>query len=660
MKKEVLADLQRSGLVEKDFALLKLKPLSEKSAAALTGFSREAYKIPYFDVTGKQTPFYRVRFTGDSKGFGKGLRYWQPPNTLPQVYFAPSIKWASIVGDVSKDIWITEGEKKAAKACKEELSCLGLGGVWSWKSKKAGKEVLDDFKAIKWTGRTVCVVFDSDIVDKPEVLAAMDALCAQLLKLGAKPQVVKLPSDNGQKIGLDDYLADGRDVNKLSREDYARSVEFWRLNEELAVITSLDSIYHFKTKSLKSTRALVETTYADRRMKIGPVEAPKEVNAVAEWVKWPLRRTYVGFTYVPGGPRTVDGNLNTWEGWGCVPKKGDLKPWHEFMEYIFRGLPAERAWFEQWLAYPLQNPGAKMFTAVLFWSQHEGVGKSFVGEIMQRIYGNNYSVISQDDLHSGFNAWAQHKQFVMGEEITGSDRRKDADNLKYMLTRSVLMVNVKYQPHFSIPDCINYFFASNNPNALFLSDTDRRNFVHEIRDRPLQADFYKKLDAWKSGAGPAALFHYLMSLDISKFNPKAPALATDAKRQMTELTQSDTVLWAKQLFEDANSMLRLNGKPVVGDLWTIDQLKALMPNGGANVANASLSVALRRVGFRHSEPTKVAGLTFRLWAVRNREKWDASTHSERSLHYANTFLAIAAPVEAGSKVVRITKRKANG
>lgn len=657
-KKETLADLRRSGLSDKDFVQLKLKTLSGPQTKSITEHvEKESYKIPYFSPEGKPTGFFRLRFLGESTGFGKMRRYWQPKNTLPQVYFSPQFSWPAVLSDVSRDLLITEGEKKAAKACREGLACIGLGGVWAWRSKKARLDVLPELRAISWTGRGVGVVFDSDIVDKPEVMFAMEALCVQLLKMGAKPYIVSLPAEDGEKVGLDDFLV-AHSVTKflkLPREDFSRSTEFWKLNEELAVITSLDSIYHFQTRSLKSTRALVETTYADRRMKIGPIESQKEVNAVAEWVKWPLRRTYKGFTYAPGEASVVDGHLNTWTGWGCVPKKGNVKPWHAFMEYIFRGEPASRVWFEQWLAYPLQYPGTKLFTAVLLWSRHEGVGKSFVGEIMQRIYGANYSVVSQEELHSTFNEWARYKQFVMGEEITGSDRRKDADNLKYILTRSTITVNVKYQPHYALQDCINYLFNSNNPNAQYLSDTDRRNFIHEIKDKPMPADFYKELDAWKAGDGPAALFHYLLNIDVSKFNPKAPALITASKLQMTELTQSDTVLWAKLLFEDPDTVLRISGKPIVGDLWSIDQLKALLPAGAA-ISNAALAVALRRVGFRHSEPTKVNGLTFRLWAVRNKEKWETASHQDRVLHYTNTFMVGAGPVSADNKVVRITKR----
>src|SRR5262249_57244234 len=89
---------------------------------------------------------------------------------------------------------ITEGEKKPRCADQHGFPCIGLGGVWAWQKKrlqdedgnKTGRrELIPDLAAINWRGRAVTVVFDSDIVDKPEVQWACWYLAEELAEHGA-------------------------------------------------------------------------------------------------------------------------------------------------------------------------------------------------------------------------------------------------------------------------------------------------------------------------------------------------------------------------------------------------------------------------------------------------------------------------------------------
>ena len=67
---------------------------------------------------------------------------------------------------------ITEGEKKAAKADQEGFPCIGLVGVWGWQQARtrdnpdAARELIPDLAAVAWQGRTVFLVYDSDLADK--------------------------------------------------------------------------------------------------------------------------------------------------------------------------------------------------------------------------------------------------------------------------------------------------------------------------------------------------------------------------------------------------------------------------------------------------------------------------------------------------------------
>lgn len=192
--KAMLADLAKSGLTAKDAAALGLE-YSE-------GDDRPCYCIPYFDLNGKPTEFFRVRYLGklerDKKG--KPIRYSQLKDSGCRFYYAHigGIKWKRVATDVST-LWFTEGEKKSAALCKLGVPCIGLGGVDSWRT--------DDFDDFEWKGRIVYLAFDSDIVRKRSVQNALRKLANLLIERGAIPYMVELPSLRGtQKTGLDDFL----------------------------------------------------------------------------------------------------------------------------------------------------------------------------------------------------------------------------------------------------------------------------------------------------------------------------------------------------------------------------------------------------------------------------------------------------------------------
>jgi hypothetical protein len=48
---------------------------------------------------------------------------------------------------------------------------------------------------VKWEGRKILIVFDSDVMKKPQVLGALHALAYALRCLGGKPETVICPRD---------------------------------------------------------------------------------------------------------------------------------------------------------------------------------------------------------------------------------------------------------------------------------------------------------------------------------------------------------------------------------------------------------------------------------------------------------------------------------
>lgn len=198
LRRKMLEDLKRSGLDHKDVEKLGVVPVSAQWIREKTGRTcRGGYLLPYFDFYGKETSFVRVKYLGAVvriKGEKRVPKYWQPPGSRPEVYMPPYLKWSEVKDDPTVAVVITEGEKKAAIACKMGLACVGLGGVWSWRSKRCGYDLLPTLEEFKWAGRKMEIAYDSDFADNPEVSAAAMTLASQLLAKGAKTYIVRIPS----------------------------------------------------------------------------------------------------------------------------------------------------------------------------------------------------------------------------------------------------------------------------------------------------------------------------------------------------------------------------------------------------------------------------------------------------------------------------------
>jgi hypothetical protein len=291
------------------------------------------------------------------------------------------------------------------------------------------------------------------------------------------------------------------------------------------------------------------------------------------------------------------------------------------LDHLFEGEPESRAWFERWCAYPLQHPGAKLYSACLLWGRFQGTGKTALAYALGKIHGKrNFKEIKNKDLHGGFNGWLAQKTLIYGDEITANDARVDSEYMKGLITQEHALINEKFQVPYSLTDHANYLFSSNNPDGLFIQDNDRRYFVHEIENEPLPDAFYhERLDDWLNNGprGPAALFHHLLNLNMAGFAPKAPALLTKAKENMRDLSRSDVGRWVAKLKDDPN-VLHVNGTPLFRLYSTSELLAIYDPNQNRRVTANGLGKELMRQGIQRAakgSPIRTINGQQRLWLV---------------------------------------------
>lgn len=614
------ADLVRSGLADaKTIRRLGLdRVLGREETEEYLGIENAvSYEIPYFDVHGERLTFRRWKIiaTGDPLG----LKYYQEPKTIPHIYLPPLVPWARIAADPRQRLVITEGEKKAACACLHDLPCVGLGGVWMHKAAKFGLAMLRDFDWFAWTDRDVEVCYDSDLADNDDVRRALGDLCASLRQRGARVYIRLLPATDG-KTGLDDFLvAKGKAAYlRLSCEEAGGSKELHALNERVAYVENLGSYWGIDEEKLYRGREELTRRYGATRI-VG--ESGKPMRAVDAWVDWEHRRMVRGLTYAPGGEKVVDGSLNVWVP-GPEPRRGDAEPMLEVIREI-----ENWRWFLQWLAYPLQNLGAKLFSSVLIWSREQGTGKSFIGRVMREIYGaRNSTTITSAQLASQFNGWSANKQFIFGEEVSDYAAKGDTHALKSLITEPTIQVRRMYAEPYEVPNCANFYFASNEPAPLRIEGADRRFFVATLPN-PRTPQFWKKLDAWRRDGGSAALHHHLLTkIDCADFDPQGRAPSTAEKRSVVYAGMSEAEQWCADLMSDPD-MVRPRGSGKLRPDQDVFSVEALYSWYSADrqhpVPRNIFGRALRGAGaIGPSEAVPLAnGERRRMVAVRRLDKW---------------------------------------
>ncbi len=174
-----------------------------------------ALLIPICSATGN-VALHQIRPDQPRSVRGRIVKYETPARARMCLDVPPPARpW---LGNPRWPLFVTEGARKADSAVSRDLCCVALLGVWSFRgmNEHGGKVALADWESIALNGRMVYIVFDSDVMVKPEVHGALSRLKAFLERRGAIVLVIYLPAgQGGTKTGLDDFLASGQSVGDL-------------------------------------------------------------------------------------------------------------------------------------------------------------------------------------------------------------------------------------------------------------------------------------------------------------------------------------------------------------------------------------------------------------------------------------------------------------
>lgn len=294
-----------------------------------------------------------------------------------------------------------------------------------------------------------------------------------------------------------------------------------------AVIYSTDDIYDVSLNVSMKPAAL--------RLAIGR-------DAYKEWETNPLKLVVQPSQLVFDPTKTCSSDcINMFSSLPMEPKKGDCADLLELLMHLMgevsEDLKVHAAavnFVLSWLAYPLQNPGAKMATALLFHGP-QGTGKNLFFEAYAKIFGEYASVIGQAQLESKYNIWASRKLLILGDEIVASNELTHFKNaLKSYVTSETIQIEAKFLSTRSEKNHANFVFLSNDNRPLALEKDDRRHFVVYAPAKRTD-DLYTRVSQSIDEGAVAALYQFLMDYDLSGFHSHTLPPVTAAKADLVEL-----------------------------------------------------------------------------------------------------------------------------
>lgn len=165
---------------------------------------------------------------------------------------------------------------------------------------------------------------------------------------------------------------------------------------------------------------------------------------------------------------------------------------------------------------------------------------------MKRAVGPwNFSEVTPQHLLGRFNGFVRSTILRISEARDLGDVNRYAfyDHMKAYTAAppDVLRVDEKNLREYSVLNCCGVIITTNHKaDGIYLPADDRRHYVawSDLRKENFADDYWTTLWGWYQNGGYGHVAAYLMSLDISKFDPKAPPPKTAAFWDIVDANQA--------------------------------------------------------------------------------------------------------------------------
>ena len=277
------------------------------------------------------------------------------------------------------------------------------------------------------------------------------------------------------------------------------------------------------------------------------------------------RREYRGITIDTDGPEAINEKINLWRGYGVTPSKCTAKRFEDYLKAVY---PKEWEYIRNWSAWTIQNPDKRTNVALFLISSTQGTGKSTLGHILRKLFGSHAVKVSRSkDLTGDFTAHLASALFVHGDEILFRGNRAGADTLKTMITDDTMRLEAKGVASFEADNRLSMLLTSNHEHAAHISPSDRRYAFVEAGDALAgNKTFWTSFYSWLEDGGYSKTLHYLLSIDVSDFDPVADRPISELALINKRGSLKQTAAWWRECI-DCETLVGGDDFPFYSDEW---------------------------------------------------------------------------------------------
>lgn len=237
--------------------------------------------------------------------------------------------------------------------------------------------------------------------------------------------------------------------------------------------------------------------------------------------------------------------------------QGDPCKAQRWIDHIYQVYGSEADHIIKWLAFRVQNPGIKINHALVLGGE-QGIGKDTILEPVKRAIGHwNFAEVSPQQIMGRFNGFLKSLILRVSEAKDEGDinRYQFYEHMKTIIAAppDVLRCDEKNLREHSVLNVTGVVITTNyKTNGIYLPAGDRRHFVAWSPCRPTEftEGYWSSIWKWYSEEGGIShVAAYLLTLDLTGFNAKAPPPKTAAFWDIVDSNQAPENAELADLFD---------------------------------------------------------------------------------------------------------------
>jgi hypothetical protein len=252
--------------------------------------------------------------------------------------------------------------------------------------------------------------------------------------------------------------------------------------------------------------------------------------------------------FKPGGT-TEPHEYNLWRGFGIEPRKGGQKQ-RRFVRHLFEVIcrrdKKKFKYLMRLFAWFVQNPDKQAGVVLVLKSREEGTGKSTVGYVLLKIFGQHGLLV--DDKERLLGRFTDHLEtacFILAEEILFAGDLKSADKMKSMITSDVLQIEGKYRKCRQVQNHMKVVATTNHDHAVAAGVRDRRNVVFDVgNERVGDRNWFNALYRDLDDGGTSEFLWLLQNLKLGDWHPRQ-IIKTDETAQQQRMSGDAISQWCQ-------------------------------------------------------------------------------------------------------------------